>query len=119
MFDALKTPFSHLHLPIHLTPANIPLLLVSNTDTQRIDNMNTEQKGSITSTPSIAVSESTLVPEQGQYSASSQSAYDNESTEKQKLEEEKPLTKKQKARCFAHIVLDGIVKAGTGGGMGT
>jgi hypothetical protein len=34
MFDALETPISHLHLPIHLTPANNPLLLVSNTDTK-------------------------------------------------------------------------------------
>ena len=75
--------------------------------------MNTGQKDNTLPT------ESTGASEQQHDSASAQSTYDKDSIQKEKFQDMKPKTKKEKVRHFTHVVLDGIVKGGTFGGMGT
>ncbi|KAJ4351180.1 uncharacterized protein N0V89_006519 [Didymosphaeria variabile] len=73
------------------------------------------------STPSVGATETTLVPEQTERpSSSSQDTHEKGKSDSKKVNNElEQLTKKQKARRFTHNILDAIVKAGTGGGMGT
>ena len=71
-------------------------------------------------TPSIAASETTLVPDKEQSSsASAQDSFENAKSGKETIQDNEPLTKKQKAKRYTYSILDAIVKAGTGGGMGT
>lgn len=70
--------------------------------------------------PSTTATETPLVPEQTERPSSSEDTREKGKSDSEKVNQElKQLSKKQKGRRLAHNILDAIVKAGTGGGMGT
>ncbi|KAK7186065.1 hypothetical protein DPSP01_000673 [Paraphaeosphaeria sporulosa] len=71
-------------------------------------------------TPSTVASQTDLLPEQPKHPSgpSQENNKNGEPKEETFTHEKEHLTKKQKAKHYTHNILDAIVKAGTGGGMG-